>query len=181
MLRSSQKSNGLRSTLSPPRKHKRGRALYSIEWAGKSACFSTSSNLSSNNRISRHSEQFRTCSQSEHLFRAVFPLSASAFNHQKLNTLRTSSQYFPAPHTSYNIEMISYVLEPSMRLLAHQEFLKSAYLRNSYEQKKRFRHILRAARARWQMPSIELGICLLMQINQVTYIYLALLPLIHIQ
>ena len=44
-----------------------------------------------------------------------------------------------------------------MRFPTPSKFLKSAYLRKSYEQKKRFRHVLQAARARWQMPSIWLG------------------------
>ena len=71
--------------------------------------------------------------------------------------IATSSQYFPALYTLYDIEIISSVLDSIISLLTHQEFLESAYLRNSYEQKKRFRHVLRAARARWQMPSIKLG------------------------
>ena len=48
-------------------------------------------------------------------------------------------------------------MELIISLLAHQEFLESAHLRNSYEQKKHFRHVFLAAQAQWQMPSIELG------------------------
>ena len=93
-------------------------------------------------RISRNSEQFRTYSQSEwpYILHSLFRLAP--FNHQKLNTLRTSSQQYPALHTLHDIEMISQVLEQSIRFLTLSKLLKSVYKRNSYEQKKRFRDVL---------------------------------------
>ena len=55
-----------------------------------------------------------------------------------------SSQYFPALYTSYDIEIISQILELGMRFPTPSKLSKSVYLRKSYDQKKRFRHVLRA-------------------------------------